>query len=241
MNRALWEKAMDMSAVAGVPPPSQEASFHWKHRAEGVDGIVGDIYSDASRLDGNRVGRAGWAFAVVQPGTAEVVAAASGVPPRWVESVPKSEAWALMMAVRVAEFIGSTATIDCLSVLQTLRGGVKRATHHGKEGARLWNMVFPYFDGGSADDSVRWMPAHKGSDQASHLRDSRGNPLTEHDVTVNALVDKLAKEAVEEHRVPRNIRQAVAQRAKNIRQVAFSIGLAAREANEVEGGGDATL
>ena len=141
------------------------------------------------------------------------------------------------MAVRVSEFIGATATLDCLSVLQTLRGGMKRATHHGNKGAKLWNMLFPYLDDARADDAVRWMPAHKGSHEAAQLRDSRGDPLTKEDVEVNALVDAMAKSVVEEHRVPLNVRRAVAQREAEVMMVAFSIGLAAREANEGEGEG----
>ena len=88
--------------------------------------VEGDIYSDASGLDGRwGLGRMGWAFAIVRPNAAEVVAAASGVPPWWVDSVPKAEAWALLMSLRNSEFIGPTATLDCLSVLQTIKGGLE--------------------------------------------------------------------------------------------------------------------
>ena len=238
VDRALWEKALDQSAVAGVPQPLLESTFHWVSQ-EGSGGIEGDLYTDASRLDGNsRVGRIGWAFAVVRPGTAEILAAAKGVPPRWINSVPKAEAWALLMAVRVTEFLGATATLDCLSVLQILRAGRRRATHHGKEGARLWNLIFPYFDDVVADDAVRWMPAHKGTHEAGMLRDSRGQPLTEADVEINARVDEWAKSAVEEHRVPQQVRASVAARCKKVQQAAFAIGLATREANGGQAGGD---
>ena len=116
------------------------------------------------------------------------------------------------MAVRNSMFVNATATLDCMSVVQVIRGGRKRATHHGKVGARLWNLIFPYFDDGRVDEVIRWMPAHKGLKEAANLRDSRGAPVTENDVTVNALVDELAKAAVEEHRVPGEVRREVGRK-----------------------------
>ena len=104
-------------------------------------------------------------------------------------------------------------------------------------GAKLWNMVFPYFDDGCIDDVIRWMPAHKGAQEAAQLRDSRGQPLTENDVKVNAMVDELAKAAVEEHRVPVEVRREVGRKRALVRMVALGVGLAAREANEVNGDG----
>ena len=90
---------------------------------------------------------------------------------------------------------------------------------------------------GGVDDMVRWMPAHKGTEEAARLRDSRGKQLTEEDVKVNAFVDELAKAAVEEHRVPAEVRSEVGKRRELVRYVAWCIGLAAREANEVGGDG----
>ena len=243
INRAVWERAVDVTATAGVQEPAKEATFHWKVRAEDISVADGELYSDASGLDGQGgLGRLGWAFAVVRPGTAEVTAAAHGVPPRWVDSVPKAEAWGLLMAVRNSFFVGRTATLDCLSVVQVLRGGRKRATHHGKVGAKLWNMIFPYFDDeeGGVDEVIRWMPAHKGEKDAAHMYDSRGQPLTVNDVRVNALVDEWAKEAVEEHRAPVEVRRVVRAKRARLKLIAMGIGLAGREANEAgEGGRDA--
>ena len=56
------------------------------------------------------------------------------------------------------------------------------------------------------------------------MRDSRGNPLSEADVRVNALVDELAKAAVEEHRVPKHMRHEAARRAARVKRVALGIG-----------------
>ena len=82
VNHMLWERALDRAAVNGVPKPSRDATFWWKTREVSGGGVEGDIYSDASGLDGRwGVGRLGRAFAVVRLATAEAVAAASGVPP----------------------------------------------------------------------------------------------------------------------------------------------------------------
>ena len=136
VNRALWERALDTTAIAGIQGPAKEATFHWKMQDGGDGAVEGDLYSDASGLDGHGgVGRLGWAFAVVKPGSAEVVAAAYGIPPRWVDSVPKAEAWGLLMAVRNSMFVGTTATLDCMSVVQVLRGGEEEG-YAPREGGR---------------------------------------------------------------------------------------------------------
>ena len=96
----------------------------------------------------------------------------------------------------------------------------------------MWNAVFPYFDGGGADEVVRWMPAHKGTEEAEQLRDSRGNPLSEADVRVNALVHELAKASVEEHRVPKHMRHEAARRAARVKRVVLGICLVARAASQ---------
>ena len=56
-------------------------------------------------------------------------------------------------------------------------------------------------------------------------------------MTVNALVDELAKAAVEEHRVPGEVRREVGRKRDAVRTVAMGIGLAARWANEPQGDG----
>ena len=195
----------------------------------------GDVFSDASLLDGAvGLGRTGWAFTVLERGTSNLVGSAYGVPPRWINTVPKTEAWAVLMAARALEFISNQVTLDCMSVLNVLRGGRIKATQHNNPLARLWRKVFPYFDGENVDDRIRWMPAHKGKEGAGKLKDSRGEVLSLRDIDANEAVDLLAKAAVEEHRVSEDKRKLVVARDARVRLVAYCIGMAATQANQTE-------
>ena len=50
-------------------------------------------------------------------------------------------------------------------------------------------------------DKVVWMPAHKSKQAASQFRCSNGEWITEADIRGNAEADRLAKLAVQQHRV----------------------------------------
>ena len=50
-------------------------------------------------------------------------------------------------------------------------------------------------------EKVVWMPAHKSKQAAGQYRCSNGDPITEWDIKGNAEADRLAKMAVEHHRV----------------------------------------
>jgi len=74
------------------------------------------LYTDGSLVDGNprypgQMGKLGWAF-VTLDGAGTVVAAASGQPPWWVDSIQGAELWALFMAARSVAF-GCTFVTDC--------------------------------------------------------------------------------------------------------------------------------
>ena len=122
----------------------------------------------------SELGRVGWGFVVVEPATDRIVVFANWVPPRWINSVPKGEAWALLMAARAYEFISTVVTLDCLFVLQTLRVRRRKATGHSNPNARQWQLVVLYLDGESVEERIRRMPAHRKEDEVSNLKDSRG-------------------------------------------------------------------
>ena len=239
IDRPLWERAMTNSATADIQGPNEEGTFNWVKRGGGREGDEeGDIYSDASMLDGpGELGRVGWGFVVVGPGTDCIVAAANGVPPRWIDSVPKGEAWALLMAARACDFISNVVTLDCLSVLQTLRAGKRKATSPSNLSARLWQLIMPYLEDEVVDERIRWMPAHRKEEEAASLRNSRGREVTVRDIRANEAVDKLAKEAVEEHRVPLLDRMRARTRESMVRLIAYSIGMAAVGANQASNKG----
>ena len=100
-------------------------------------------------------------------------------------------------------------------------------------------MLKPCFDSGDVDKTIRWIPAHKKEEEAHKWKDPRGENLSAIDVRANAIVDKLAKEAVEEHRVPKATRDLVRGRQAVLRMVAYTVGLTASCANNPKGGEDA--
>ena len=83
-----FERALLPSQAGLVPPPSKDATFRWKIEPPGGT-FCGKVYSDGSRLDGPSplLARNGWAFVVVDDNNT-IIAAASGVPPDWVEDIP---------------------------------------------------------------------------------------------------------------------------------------------------------
>jgi len=71
-----------------VQPPAVDATFAWL--VAPANGFFrGRVYSDGSRLDGPTplLARNGWAFVVLNEAD-EIIAAASGIPPDWVEDIP---------------------------------------------------------------------------------------------------------------------------------------------------------
>ena len=143
VDQQLWDRAMTAAASAGDADLQREGSFHWYQSPVDDEAPCGDIFVDASMLDGPSkvTGRLGWAFVVAEPGTTNVIASAYGTPPYWVEEVSHTEAWATLEAVRNSFIMQSTLTTDCKSVLDVLKGGKKKATSHVKPMARFIKAV----------------------------------------------------------------------------------------------------
>ena len=106
------ERALTKTIADIVPPPAKDATFRWILKPPGGT-FRGKVYSDGSRLDGptRLLARNGWAFVVIDD-DGVVIAAASGIPPDWVEDIPGTEAWALTQAGMCAE-PGCTFDVDC--------------------------------------------------------------------------------------------------------------------------------
>ena len=72
--------------------------------------------------------------------------------------------------------------------------------------------------------SIIWMPAHTAEHEIGKAKKSNVQPITATDRWANGQADILAKKAVEEHRVPTHIREAVDKRMAYARRVAATIG-----------------
>ena len=69
------------------------------------------------------------------------------------------------------------------------------------------------------NDHIVWLPAHTALHRVGKAELSNGQTLSHLDRIMNARADELAKEAVEEHRVPLRIRQAVQAREEEVEYV----------------------
>ena len=118
---ALYTRVLIASPAATVEPLPPTESFEWVRRP--ADGhIVGKIYVDGSRIDGEwHFARHGWAFAAYNDDV-ELCAAAKGSPPAWVDGIYGAELWGLSMAISSAD-PWAPVQVVCLSVQQGTQMG----------------------------------------------------------------------------------------------------------------------
>ena len=121
--------------------------------------------------------------------------------------------------------------VDCSSVQQGSQKGLAWAAAPDRCLARVWAPLNAALD----DDPERvvWMPAHCSQAAVGSKRLGNGELLTALDVTGNALVDGLAKEAARADRRPRQHREAVRELGEIVTAVATWIGQATQLANHL--------
>ena len=226
------DRGLMRSPVHVVPPPSQVDTFTWD--VEPPDGTVdGVCYSDGSLLDGptELLGRCGWSFVVLNRHR-RIAAAAYGLCPPWVTTIPGAEAWALFQAGSRAE-PGTKYRVDCKSVVDLLHAGPLVATASSRPLARLFRLLFTVFDDISVHEIV-WMPAHTSEADVGRLSLGDGSKLSAHDRDANGCADELAKAAVEAHRVPLEVRKTISACEQKQTQLAIWIANATLLANNAE-------
>ena len=188
------------------------------------------MYSDGSRLDGpsQLLARNGWAF-VAFDSAGQMIAAANGVTPRWIDDIPGVEAWALTQAAIRAE-PGCEYRVDCEPCVKAVHRGRAWATSGQRPHARVNALMHAALDD-TARDAVVWMPAHKKESDVGVARLGNGSYLTQLDVKGNAEADRLAKLAVGEHRVPKWVATKVQEQDALVEATARWIAMATFEAN----------
>ncbi len=173
-----------------------EGTFQWAVRPKSDDlPLLATFYTDGSAYDSysRRMCRCGWSFVAVDA-EANVIAAAHGVPPKWVDSIPGAEAWALIQAANVA-CPGSVYKSDCLSVLKAVRAGPTKSTAHDRPLARVMGRLLATFDGDDEAATLVWLPGHSTSADVGRAALSDGTLLTATDHAMNARADGLANAA----------------------------------------------
>jgi hypothetical protein len=231
-GNVIFERALFPSVAGKIPPPAVEATFQWILCPS--DGFLsGTIYSDGSRLDGPSplLARNGWAFvAVDSDGT--ILAAASGLTPDWVEDIPGAEAWAVLQAALVAE-PGCRYKVDCEPCVKAFHGGLAAATTDKRPLARVHALMFAAL-GDTPPEAMVWMPAHTSRKDVGVKLLGDGSTLTAIDRESNAEADRLAKLAVEVHRVPKAPLDFVTEHEQLVAATARWIAVATYEANHQE-------
>ena len=236
---AAWARCASAGAIshALVPLPvvpaadlTDEGTFHW-HGDPPTDSVLATFYTDGSLLDADLPGcaRLGWAFVAVD-GSGNTVAAASGVPPPWIDSITGAEAWALLMAARSASH-GSAYRTDSLNCVDTVRKGAAWALAPQRPLARVWRAALRLFDASDGGASIVWMPAHTEISDVGHKRLSDGSTLTAIDRQSNDTADALAKAAAATMRVPVALRAEVATTLHTTHCLAQCLGRTTHAAN----------
>ena len=234
-RRLLLDRALVAPVDVSLHPQSFEDSFEWTVRPDG--GVVPHgttVYLDGSMLDGpdRLVGRTGWGFCALDE-RGQVVAAAFGVPPWWVQDIHGAELWALYVAMSVT-MLGARYRSDRLAVVQTFQAGHREATAASVELARLWSMVFAAcddYDRPEVQVDLAWMPSHTSPADVGRAYLSNGELLTECDRSGNERADLLAKRGAKLHRLPTQIKRAIDGRVQLATWAAHSLGIATHVAN----------
>ena len=190
------------------------------------------VFTDGSLLDGNlgvNCPAVGWAFVALDDED-RVVAAAFGVPPRWVDTIQGAELWAIQMALSSVSFAGAVYT-DC----KTVQVGIGRGTgwvHNAKRRyARIWAVIHSSLDDGDRCHIIKWMPAHTSKASVGSARCSNGKTLTKVMRLANQMADSLAKEAAATVRVSELFRREAKENFGRAVELAVFVGQLTHEAS----------
>ena len=115
------------------------------------------ICTDGSLIDGKlpRSCQAlGWAFAVANEAE-DLVAAAHGVPPRWVDTIQGAEMWAAQIALQYVLSPDRLYT-DCDSVRLGSKRSIQWASSSKRRFARIWIVICNQLQ--DDNDVVQWIP-----------------------------------------------------------------------------------
>ena len=126
----------------------------------------------------------------------------------WIQDAAGAEAWAFATIVNMNPDIPFTIT-DCLNIVDTMAKGKAQALAATSPLARTWAHLFTAMDGADCSREalkrIKWMPAHSSTSAIGTAVSSDGTPITAVNWRANRLVDKLAKLAADELRVPKEI------------------------------------
>ena len=193
------------------------------------------IFTDGSLQDGTMqrgCQSLGWSFVVINSDNV-MIAAAYGVPPKWVTTIQGAELWATQCALASIPFPQSLYT-DCDTVRLGLRRSMQWAGSAKRRFARIWSTIKCMLDHGR--EFIHWIPAHTTESNYQYALCSDGLYVTEDMWEANQLADLLAKHAAESVRLSLGVRSAMQQREKKILELVKYVGKLTHEANHLSDG-----
>ena len=229
---AQWSDLAKLGISRGICPAlnllerteSQYDTFSWHAWPQGDLPLGARLFTDGSLVDAGWEGyqALGWAFIAIDS-EGKVLAAAFGVPPKWVDTIQGAELWAVHMALQTFLMPQEVFT-DCQTIQKGVRRGLEWAQGANRRYSRLWTALHFDLDEGQQAELVHWMPAHTSEASVGKVRCSDGTLLTDTMRCANAIVDRLAKEAANSIAISPGMRARLKERFTQARELAIFVG-----------------
>ena len=129
---------------------------------------------------------------------------------------------------------GCTFFVDCQPCVDAFHAGREASCSDKKPLARVHAVMHTALDD-TPHEALIWMPAHFKPGTCGVAVRGDGFLVEEVDVMANDLADKLAKRAVEKHRVPKRIRYEIMKHDELVTENAMWIARATMLANDHPG------
>ena len=188
------------------------------------------IFTDGSLIDGKLekpYQSLGWAFVVITS-DGVLVAAAYGVPPKWVDTIQGAELWAVQMALQTVQFPSKLYT-DCNSVRLGVQFSDQWAGSAKRRFARIWTVIHSAVEDNPS--VVQWIPAHTAESSIGQKKCSDGLFVSEDYWSANQLADILAKDAAECIRIFEQDLRRIHAYENGVLELVKYLGLLTHEAN----------
>jgi hypothetical protein len=226
-------RAIRPSLQPKVPAQNPYESFQWVVSPPSSFSTAGcSIYIDGSLLFNEAkycglAARRGWALAVYNSAD-ELIAAANGRPPHWVQGIHGTELWGLLQSLQLGP-IDCQLHTDCMAVLLGAKRGIQWANDPRRTFSRMWGPVASALEDNL--DSLVWGPAHCTGSQVAGKKLSNGAPMRQRHRIGNAEVDTRAKEGASADKLPVSTLKWIEAKGDDLVAIALWIGKCTAMAN----------
>ena len=232
LTRGCLTRGLFPNPVPAPRPMATFDTFHWHTEPRDVSAHV-RVCTDGSLLHGQwgrEYAALGWAFVAFDQG-GEIIAAAYGIPPQWVDTIQGAELWAVQMVIASMPFPERLFT-DCKTVQGGVRNTAQWAGSSKRRYARIWTVLRTGLDDGSEAHRVVWMPAHTARERIGEAKCGDGSVIDEHMWCANQMADLLAKQGAAAGAYPQSVISTMESQAKQATLVVVYLGRLTLEANQ---------